>query len=103
MYASHVSLRDDYEVSSAELDAVVEIARSMGDDEGILGCRMTGAGFGGCAVCLIRAEAALQVTRKLGALFERKVGRQPTIFSSRPAAGARVLRSCARPEAEVQA
>ncbi len=91
MYASHLSLRDDYEVSSPELDAVVELARALGPDQGIVGCRMTGAGFGGCAVCLIRADAALHVTRKLGEAFERKSGRQLTIFSSRPAAGARVL------------
>src|SRR5262249_38152640 len=49
MYASHASLRDDYEVSCPELDAVVEISRGIGEEGGMLGCRMTGAGFGGCA------------------------------------------------------
>ena len=85
MYASHASLRDDYEVSCAELDAVVDIARGLGSSAGVLGCRMTGAGFGGCAICLIRSEVALSVTRRLGDGYERKTGSQALIFSSRPA------------------
>ncbi len=93
MYASHASLRDDYQVSCAELDAVVDIAAHLGETEGILGCRMTGAGFGGCAVSVVRADAVLPITRKLGEAFERKFGRQLTIFSSRPAGGAKVLTS----------
>jgi galactokinase len=91
MYASHASLRDDYQVSCPELDLVVDIARALGEKEGVFGCRMTGAGFGGCAVSLIRTEAVLQVTRKLGDAFEKKLGLQATIFSSHPAAGARLL------------
>jgi galactokinase len=55
MNASHVSLRDDYEVSSKELDVLVEIAWKQ---PGVLGARMTGAGFGGCTVNLVRQEAA---------------------------------------------
>ena len=55
MTASHRSLRDDFEVSSDALDAMVEIAS---DREGCLGARMTGAGFGGCAVALVEAAAA---------------------------------------------
>ena len=93
MYASHTSLREDYEVSCPELDAVVEIAREMGAAGGIIGCRMTGGGFGGCAVCLVRTEAVQRITRKLDEFYEKKTGRQPVIFSSRPAGGARVLRS----------
>jgi galactokinase len=92
MYDSHASLRDDYEVSCRELDAVVEAARDLGVDAGVIGCRMTGAGFGGCAVSLIRTDAALHVTRRLGAAFEKKTGIHATIFASRPAAGARILR-----------
>ena len=53
MYASHVSLRDDYEVSCAELDTVVEIAEDIGYAGGVYGCRMTGGGFGGCCVALV--------------------------------------------------
>jgi galactokinase len=93
MYASHKSLREDYEVSCPELDAAVEIAREIGAAGGIIGCRMTGGGFGGCAVCLVRSEAVQRITRKLDELYEKRTGRQPVIFSSRPAGGARVLRS----------
>ncbi len=92
MYESHDSLRNDYEVSCRELDAVVEIARGIGEDGGMLGCRMTGAGFGGCAVSLVRTEAAPAITRKIDHAYEKKCGRQPAIFSSRPADGVRILK-----------
>jgi galactokinase len=91
MYASHESLRDDYQVSCPELDTVVEIARSLGPQHGVIGCRMTGAGFGGCAVSLVRTDAVPFVTRKMEEQYERKTDTQPSIFSSRPAGGARVL------------
>jgi galactokinase len=55
MDASHESLRDVYRVSCPELDAVVDAARAM---PGVFGARMTGAGFGGCAVALVDARAA---------------------------------------------
>jgi galactokinase len=93
MYASHASLRDDYEVSCRELDAVVEIAQELGPAGGMIGCRMTGAGFGGCAVSLVRAEALKHITKKVDEMYERKTGHQATVFSSRPAGGAKVLRS----------
>jgi galactokinase len=92
MYASHDSLRDDYEVSCRELDAVVEIAKSIGRKEGMIGCRMTGAGFGGCAVSLVKTEAVPVVTRRLEENYERTIGAQPGIFSSRPAGGAKNLK-----------
>ncbi len=92
MYASHESLRDDYQVSCPELDAVVDIARSQPSAEGIIGCRMTGAGFGGCAVCLVRTETTRRVTRIFEEAYERKTTGHATIFSSRPAAGARVVK-----------
>jgi len=93
MYASHESLRHDYEVSCPELDTVVEIARGISPTGGMIGCRMTGAGFGGCAVSLVRTEALSQITREIDRLYERKTGQQPTLFSSRPGGGARVLKS----------
>jgi galactokinase len=92
MYDSHASLRDDYEVSCKELDAVVEIAQSIGARGGMLGCRMTGAGFGGCAVSLVTTESVPQMTKQIGEAYEKKTGIQARIFSSRPAAGARVLK-----------
>jgi galactokinase len=91
MYASHDSLRKDYEVSCPELDAVVEIAQAIGESGGVIGCRMTGAGFGGCAVSLVATEAVPRITRELGEAYETKTRNQATIFSSRPAAGARIL------------
>jgi galactokinase len=91
MYASHQSLRDDYQVSCPELDAVVEAARNLGKNSGVIGCRMTGAGFGGCAVSLVRTEALPTLTRRMEEAYERQTGTMATIFSSRPAGGARIL------------
>jgi galactokinase len=92
MYASHASLREDYQVSCPELDAIVETAQALGEAEGVIGCRMTGAGFGGCAVCLVKTDAVKRVTRKFEESYEHKTRSLVTIFSSRPAGGARVLK-----------
>jgi galactokinase len=92
MYESHASLRDDYEVSCAELDTIVRIAEEIAEAGGMLGCRMTGAGFGGCAVSLVRTEAVPRIRRKIDHDYERKAGRQAIIFASRPADGARILK-----------
>jgi galactokinase len=92
MYASHDSLRDDYEVSCAELDAVVDIARSLGETQGVIGCRMTGAGFGGCAVGLVKTDNVPQITKAMDLRYEKTSGHQATIFSSRPGSGARILK-----------
>jgi galactokinase len=93
MYASHRSLRDDYEVSCAELDALVDIAASIGLSGGVYGCRMTGGGFGGCAVALVKSDAVAAITRELAAGYKKKTGLEATIFGSRPAAGATVIKS----------
>jgi galactokinase len=58
----------------------------------MFGCRMTGAGFGGCAVGLVKTEAVKWVGRKIQEAYEQRTGNQPMIFSSRPAGGARVLK-----------
>jgi galactokinase len=92
MYASHDSLRDDYEVSCTELDEVVELARELGTGGGVLGCRMTGGGFGGCAVALVRTSAVETITRKLVRGYKQSVGIDPAVFVSRPAAGATVIK-----------
>jgi galactokinase len=92
MYASHASLRDDYEVSCAELDAVVEIAESIGVKGGIYGCRMTGGGFGGCAVSLVKTDNVEAITKKITADYKTKTGIDATIFVSRPAAGATIIK-----------
>lgn len=91
MYASHDSLRDDYEVSCAELDAVVEIARSMGPKGGVIGCRMTGGGFGGCTVALVETQRVDAIESELAAAYEARTNIKPSLFVSRPAAGATLL------------
>jgi len=93
MYASHAALRDDYEVSCAELDAVVEIAEDIGYQGGVYGCRMTGGGFGGCCVALVKADCVDAISQKIAADYKRKTGIEAAIFSSRPAAGATILKS----------
>jgi len=92
MYASHASLRDDYEVSCPELDAVVDIARAIGPKGGVIGCRMTGGGFGGCAVALVRADKVDAISRRVAAEYEQRTKIEPAIFVSRPAAGATLLK-----------
>jgi galactokinase len=93
MYASHRSLRDDYEVSCKELDTIVEIAESIGLKGGMIGCRMTGGGFGGCAVALVKTDAIDAISKKLAADYKKKTGIEATIFVSRPAAGATVIKT----------
>ncbi len=93
MYASHESLRDDYEVSCPELDAVVDIAQGIGPEGGVIGCRMTGGGFGGCAVALVDAAAVAAISDRLASEYERRTRIKPTLFVSRPAPGATLLQS----------
>jgi len=71
MTASHVSLRDDYEVTGPELDALAEAAWQV---EGVLGSRMTGGGFGGCTVSLVKDEAIDTFKAFVGAEYEKKTG-----------------------------
>jgi galactokinase len=93
MYASHAALRDDYEVSCKELDVIVEIAEEIGANGGVYGCRMTGGGFGGCCVALVKAGAVDAITKKIAADYKSKTGIAATLFSSHPAAGATVLKA----------
>ena len=93
MYASHAALRDDYEVSCPELDAIVEIAEGIGLQGGVYGCRMTGGGFGGCCVALVKTEAVEAISQKIAADYQAKTGIEATIFASRPAAGATIIKS----------
>ena len=92
MYASHESLRSDYEVSCVELDTVVEIARELGESAGVIGCRMTGGGFGGCCVCLVHEEAADRVAKGIHQRYGTRDGKSLSLFATRPAHGASVLR-----------
>jgi galactokinase len=87
MGASHASLRDDYEVSTPELDAMVEAAR----EHGAIGARMTGGGFGGCTVNLVKADDAARFARDLATAYEARTGRTPEIYTCRPANGVEAL------------
>ena len=71
MNASHVSLRDDYEVTGIELDTLVEEAWKV---EGVIGSRMTGAGFGGCTVSIVRDDAIDAFIEQVGRAYEAKIG-----------------------------
>jgi galactokinase len=85
MNASHESLRSDYEVSSRELDTLVEIARQQ---PGVLGARMTGAGFGGCTVNLVRQDAALAFARAVEEGYQRALGLRAETYVFRASGGA---------------
>jgi galactokinase len=84
MSASHGSLRDDYEVSTPELDALVAAL----DEAGALGARLTGAGFGGCVVTLADRERADEIAQEACERYRAEKGREPTPFVVRAAAGA---------------
>ncbi len=71
MNASHVSLRDDYEVTGVELDTLVEEAWKI---DGVIGSRMTGAGFGGCTVSIVKEEAIDRFIEQVGKAYEAKIG-----------------------------
>jgi galactokinase len=87
MNESHDSLRDDFEVSSKELNEMVECA--LGTD-GCLGARMTGAGFGGCAVALVRTESAQSFMESVSGQYKRVTGLTPALYLCQATAGAEV-------------
>ncbi|MCR5808286.1 MAG: galactokinase [Clostridiales bacterium] len=76
--ASHDSLRDDYEVTGRELDSIVNAARKQ---EGVLGARMTGAGFGGCAIALVSRECAEAAKAGITALYKAETGYDCEIYA----------------------
>ena len=77
MNASHVSLRDDYEVTGPELDTMVEEAWKI---DGVIGSRMTGGGFGGCTVSLVKDEAIDTFIKNVGSAYEAKIGIKPEFY-----------------------
>lgn len=85
MYASHLSLKDEFEVSTEELDFLVEKAMEL---NGVLGARMTGAGFGGCTVNLIKTENKEQIIESLKESYSNEYNKRPDFYLSRPAKGA---------------
>lgn len=93
MYASHDSLRDDYQVSCDELDLLVELAAEIGQAGGVIGSRMTGGGFGGCTVSLVRRDAVASVAKQIHAGYQQTTNIEPTVFTTRPAQGAHIVPS----------
>ena len=77
MNASHVSLRDDYETSCEEVDVLVEEAWKI---DGVIGSRITGGGFGGCTVSIVKDEAIDTFKEKLTAAYQEKVGKTPEFY-----------------------
>ena len=89
MAASHESLRDDYEVSSRELDIMVEIAA---EQPGVYGARMTGGGFGGCTINLVAHDQAETFKKEVASAYEKATGLRPAIYVSSAADGATQVR-----------
>ena len=85
MDQSHVSLRDDFEVSSDALNEIVELSRAQ---PGCLGARMTGAGFGGCAVALVRSDAVDAFSGNVMANYKRETQTDPAVYVTEATQGA---------------
>ncbi|MEA2721159.1 MAG: galactokinase [Candidatus Eremiobacteraeota bacterium] len=88
MYASHESLRDDYEVSAPELDLLVDTARHV---EGVYGARMTGGGFGGSIVALVRRDAVGSLAQALESAYAARYARKPLVTEVRASDGAAMI------------
>ena len=89
MNESHVSMRDDFEISSAELDQMVSLAQA---EAACYGARMTGGGFAGCAVALVQEEATESFTERVAALYKEATSLEPALYVCHGAAGASVIR-----------
>jgi galactokinase len=90
MFAGHASLRDLYEVSTPELDILVETARSL---SGCIGARLTGAGFGGCTVNLVEEAHAKQFMEGLKIGYHNKTGREAIVYLCQASAGASISKA----------
>jgi galactokinase len=89
MVASHRSLRDDYQVSCRELDAMVEVALRV---KGVVGARMTGGGFGGCTVSLVRNDAVERFLSEVPPAYRDATGLEPAVYVCQAADGAEVVK-----------
>jgi galactokinase len=85
LVGSHRSLQHDYEVSCEELDFLADAALSI---DGVFGSRMTGGGFGGCTVTMLRADAAEGFGERIASVYQGRFGTEPAIYDCRPSAGA---------------
>ena len=86
--ASHVSLEHDYEVTGIELDT---LAHTAWQQEGVLGARMTGAGFGGCGIAIVAKDKVDEFTKNVGQVYTETVGYAPAFYIAEIAGGSRVL------------
>lgn len=91
MRASHASLRDDFEVSCAEVDTLVSLADTIPSAASVYGARMTGGGFGGCIVALVKSADVQQVAEEMIEAYRNALGIETTYLITRPGEGARVL------------
>ncbi|KAK8810668.1 hypothetical protein WA158_007243 [Blastocystis sp. Blastoise] len=88
LYQSHESLKDNYEVTTEELDILVELAKQV---PGVFGARMTGGGFGGCTITLVKKSAEEALINQLKKGYKEATGKDCTIFATRPSQGAHVI------------
>lgn len=88
MIESHISMRDDFEISSPALNTMVEISLAT---DGCIGARMTGGGFGGCAVALVRDDAAQTFIETVAPEYERQTGHTPALYLCYPSQGASIV------------
>lgn len=91
MRGSHASLRDDYEVSCAEVDTLVSLCDRIPSASSVYGARMTGGGFGGCIVALVKTEDVDKVAQELLQAYCQETGIETTYLVTSAGEGARVL------------
>lgn len=91
MRGSHASLKDDFEVSCAEVDKLVSLADEIPSASAVYGARMTGGGFGGCIVALVKSDSVEQVAKEMIEAYRKELGIETTYLVTRPGEGARVL------------
>ncbi len=89
MKESHLSLKNDYEVTSPELD---ELAYAAWSHEGVIGSRMTGAGFGGCTISIVKDQAVEDFIEKAGAAYKERTGIKADFYVADIGEGARELK-----------
>lgn len=88
MNESHISLRDDYEVTGRELDTLVEEAWKI---KGVIGSRMTGAGFGGCTVSIVEKDAVKKFIKKVGKAYKKKIGYEADFYVVKLGNGPKII------------
>lgn len=89
MNESHISLRDDYEVTGIELDTLAEEAWKI---DGVIGSRMTGAGFGGCTVSIVKKDAVKKFIKKVGKAYKKKIGYEADFYVVKLGTGPKEIR-----------